>query len=60
MTKLDLNKELEEVKKINDPQEFADWTKRKVLEVHGNAKKYPKTAFAVGLVLGFLAGAIIL
>jgi hypothetical protein len=58
MVGFDFNKELEEIKQIKDKSEVAGWLRRKYYQVYMNAKKYPKTAFAVGLILGFLAGKI--
>ena len=59
MSDFDLKKEVEEVKQIKSGAGALSWAKRKVLEVYGNACKYPKTAFAVGVVLGFVAAKVL-
>lgn len=58
MSDFNFNKELNEVKEIKDGKGFVSWVKRKVMEVYGNAQKYPKTAFAVGCVAGFVVGKV--
>jgi len=58
MSDFNFNKELNEVKEIKDGKGLFSWAKRKALEVYGNAQKYPKTAFAVGVVAGYLVGKV--